>query len=61
MPTDAFDFDYVVIGSGFGGSVSALRLAKKGYSVAVVERGKRWQPEDFPKRRFNLDCAQGVQ
>ena len=54
MPIDDFDFDYVVIGSGFGGSVSALRLAEKGYSVAVVERGKRWQPEDFPKTNWNL-------
>jgi cholesterol oxidase len=50
---DAFDFDYVVIGSGFGGSVSALRLSEKGYSVAVLEKGKRWQKEDFPKTNWN--------
>lgn len=49
----AFDFDYIVIGSGFGGSVSALRLAEKGYSVAVMEMGRRWQPEDFPKSTWD--------
>ena len=35
-----FDYDYVIIGSGFGGSVSALRLAEKGYRVLVIEKGK---------------------
>ena len=34
-------FDFVIVGSGFGGSVSAMRLAQKGYKVAVVEAGKR--------------------
>jgi cholesterol oxidase len=47
-------FDFIVIGSGFGGSVSALRLAEKGYSVVVVEEGKRWRPQDFPKTNWNL-------
>jgi cholesterol oxidase len=49
-----FDYDYVVIGSGFGGSVSALRLAEKGHRVAVLEKGKRWRKEDFPKTNWNL-------
>ena len=40
-------FDYVIIGSGFGGSVSAMRLTEKGYSVLVLERGKRFRDEDF--------------
>ena len=47
-------YDYIVIGSGFGGSVSALRLAEKGYSVLVLEQGKRFRPEDFPKTNWNL-------
>ena len=47
-------FDFIVIGSGFGGSVSALRLAEKGYSVLVVEEGKRWRSEEFPKSNWNL-------
>jgi cholesterol oxidase len=50
---NGFDYDYVVIGSGFGGSVSALRLAQKGYRVGVLEKGKRWQKEDFPKTNWN--------
>lgn len=44
-----YDYDWLVVGSGFGGSVSALRLAEKGYSVAVLECGKRYRDEDFPK------------
>lgn len=45
----AFDFDFIVIGSGFGGSVSALRLAEKGYRVGVMEMGRRWAPHLFPR------------
>src|SRR5438445_364730 len=48
------DFDFIIVGSGFGGSVSALRLAEKGYRVCVLERGKRFAPEDFPKSNWNL-------
>ena len=47
-------YDYVIIGSGFGGSVSAWRLTEKGYSVLVVERGKRWSAETFPKTNWNV-------
>lgn len=46
--------DYIVIGSGFGGSVSAMRLSEKGYNVAVIEKGKRFRTEDFPKTNWNL-------
>ncbi len=49
-----FDYDFVVIGSGFGGSVAACRLAEKGYSVAVIEMGKRWSEDKFPKSTWNL-------
>ena len=53
-PSGALDaFDFVIVGSGFGGSVSAMRLAQKGYRVAVVEAGKRWQASDFPKTNWN--------
>src|SRR5919199_1978604 len=41
------DYDWIVVGSGFGGSVSALRLAERGYSVAVLECGRRFRDEDF--------------
>ena len=44
----ATDFDAVVIGSGFGGAVAALRLAEGGYSVVVLERGRRWEREEYP-------------
>ncbi|HEX3173359.1 MAG TPA: GMC family oxidoreductase [Solirubrobacterales bacterium] len=47
------DYDWIVVGSGFGGSVSALRLAEKGYSVAVLECGKRFRDEDFPKSTWD--------
>lgn len=47
-------FDYVVIGSGFGGSVSALRLSEKGWRVAVLEMGKRWGPDDFATTNWNV-------
>ena len=47
-------YDYVVIGSGFGGSVSTMRLTEKGYRVLVLERGKRFQDEDFPKTNWNV-------
>jgi cholesterol oxidase len=46
--------DFVIIGSGFGGSVSAMRLAEKGYSVLVLERGKRYEDRDFPKTNWNI-------
>jgi cholesterol oxidase len=48
------DFDYVIIGSGFGGSVSALRLSEKGYKVLVIEKGKWFTGKDFPKTNWNL-------
>jgi len=49
-----FEYDYVIIGSGFGGSVSAHRLTEKGYKVAVIEMGKRFEDKDFPKTTWNL-------
>lgn len=49
-----FDCDFLVIGSGFGGSVSALRLSEKGYRVTVVERGRRFAKEDFPKSNWDV-------
>jgi len=48
------DYDYIIIGSGFGGSVSALRLSKKGYKVLVVEKGKWFKAKDFPKTNWNF-------
>lgn len=47
-------YDFIVIGSGFGGSVSALRLVQKGYRVAVLESGRRWQDHEFPESNWNL-------
>ena len=47
-------YDYIIIGSGFGGSVSAMRLTEKGYRVLVLERGKRFLDEDFPKTNWNI-------
>lgn len=47
---DAFDFDVIVIGSGFGGSVTTCRLAEKGYHVALLERGRQYGMHEFPRR-----------
>lgn len=47
-------WDWLIVGSGFGGSVSALRLAEKGYSVLVLEKGRRWASQDFPRSNWNL-------
>jgi cholesterol oxidase len=48
------DFDWIVIGSGFGGSTSALRLAEKGYSVGVLESGSRFEDDEFAKSTWDL-------
>src|SRR5580698_5138197 len=50
----SFDYDVVIIGSGFGGSVAALRAAEKGYRVGVMEAGRRWQDQDIPKTNWDL-------
>jgi cholesterol oxidase len=54
MGQPAVVYDYVIIGSGFGGSVSALRLTEKGYRVLVIEKGREWRPADFPKTNWHL-------
>lgn len=51
-----YDYDVVVIGSGFGGSVAALRLTEKGYRVAVLDMGRRWAPATSAQQ---LACPQG--
>ncbi len=48
------DWDFVIVGSGFGGSVSALRLVEKGYRVLMLEKGRRFAPDDFPKSNWDL-------
>ncbi len=48
------EFDYIIIGSGFGGSVSALRLSEKGYKVLVIEKGKWYKAPDFAKTNWDI-------
>ncbi len=47
-------YDFVIVGSGFGGSVSAMRLTEKGYRVFILERGKRFRDEDYPRTNWNI-------
>lgn len=49
-----YDYDYIIVGSGFGGSVSAHRLTEKGYKVLVIEKGKRWETSEFPETNWKL-------
>jgi cholesterol oxidase len=54
VSADSFDFDWLVIGSGFGGSVSALRLSEKGYAVGVLECGRRFADDEFPRETGDM-------
>ncbi|MEV6394133.1 GMC family oxidoreductase [Streptomyces sp. NPDC051907] len=49
-----YDYDVIVVGSGFGGSVSALRLTEKGYRVGVLEAGRRFTRESLPRNSWDL-------
>ncbi|MFI8537633.1 GMC oxidoreductase [Streptomyces aquilus] len=50
----AYDYDVIVVGSGFGGSVTALRLTEKGYRVGVLEAGRRFTPDSLPKNSWDV-------
>jgi cholesterol oxidase len=54
VTTPGTDHDVIVVGSGFGGSVAALRLAEKGYSVAVLEAGRRFADDEFPRTSWRM-------
>jgi len=54
MPTIKHDYDFIIVGTGFGGSVSALRLTEKGYRVLALEKGGRKGPDDFPTTNWDV-------
>ena len=54
MSRGGYDYDWLVVGSGFGGSVSALRLAQKGYSVGVLECGRRYRDDELARSAWDL-------
>ncbi|MGW6023948.1 GMC oxidoreductase [Streptomyces sp. NPDC055099] len=53
-PDGPYDFDVLVVGSGFGGSVAALRLTEKGYRVGVLEAGRRFTRDSLPRHSWDL-------
>jgi cholesterol oxidase len=52
--TAKYDLDIIIIGSGFGGSVSALRLSEKGYSVGIIEMGQRWDASNMASKNWKI-------
>ena len=54
MSNSTFDFDQIVVGSGFGGSVSALRLSENGHRVLVLEKGMRRKDTDYPATAWDI-------
>jgi choline dehydrogenase-like flavoprotein len=54
MSSNGFDYDVIVVGSGFGGSVASLRATEKGDKVGVLESGKRWPDEESPNTSWDL-------
>ena len=54
MGKQILNYDFIIIGSGFGGSTAALRLSEKGYKVLVIEKGKQLTDTDFPETNWNL-------
>ena len=48
------DYDYIIVGSGFGGSVAGLRLRQRGHRVLMLEKGRRWGTNDFPRSTWDL-------
>jgi cholesterol oxidase len=54
------DFDVVVVGTGFGRTVAALRLTEKGYRVAVLEEERRFEPKDFPATNWHVRDYRGA-
>lgn len=55
------NYDVIVIGSGYGGSVAACRLSMAGARVCLIEKGKQWTAQDFPKNSFSILAASKIE